>query len=314
LGWTDPTANPPGDNVPPPINVGDTDQTKDAGLTLNDNDDEILTLIRQGGTNPTYFKIGQDDTLVIRNTGSDVLTLKGGNVGIGTTSPSAKLEVAGDLEIDNLENRDGSNFFDSCAAGSSIRQINSNGSVVCEIDDPGGVASDNTILNTCQICVRYADADGRASASWRCANIESSVNTDFVGDVNADDDFDLRISCGDSSVQNSYRLCRRYADSNLRRHTHWGCVDFGQDLLTDFVGNVNSDDDFDLVITPETPGEILTSCGICVRYADADGRASAPWRCSTIGNPVITDFTGGVNSDDDFDLKLSCQILFDDGH
>jgi len=51
---------------------------------------------------------------------------------------------------------------------------------------------------------------------------------------------------------------------------------------------------------------------LCVRYADGNQRASRPWRCTTIQNPLMTDFEGNVNSDDDFDLKLSCQILFDD--
>ncbi len=41
----------------------------------------------------TLFKIGNDGAFVINNQATDILTIKGGNVGIGTTGPSGKLEV-----------------------------------------------------------------------------------------------------------------------------------------------------------------------------------------------------------------------------
>ena len=33
-GWTEPTQTPPSGNVPAPLNVGSTDQTKQGGLTI----------------------------------------------------------------------------------------------------------------------------------------------------------------------------------------------------------------------------------------------------------------------------------------
>jgi hypothetical protein len=35
--------------------------------------------------------------------------------------------------------------------------------------------------------------------------------------------------------------------------------------------------------------------------------------CATIQNPLLTDFVGTVDSNDDFDLKLSYNILFEEG-
>jgi len=215
-----------------------------------------------------------------------------GNVGIGTTSPGQKLDVNGNIKGNQL-----------CIGND------------CRSSWPGGggaVGIDSDILSTCSICIRYADLNGRAGSSWRCGSIETAVNTDFVGDVDSNDDFDMKISCTDPDVQNSFELCRRYADVNGRVMAQWKCVDFGQELNTDFVGDVNNDDDFDVVIKPKTIKKYFTTCGICNRYADLNGRPNSPWRCVTIGQVLKTDFVGDVNNDDDFDWKLSCNINFED--
>ena len=171
-------------------------------------------------------------------------------------------------------------------------------------------AANNDILSSCQVCVRYADSNGRSRASWRCAPIEQSVDTDFVGDVNSDDDFDVKVTCTDASVQDNYQLCRRYADVNARVQAPWVCAGFGQELLTDFVGDVSSDDNFDIVISPKAPSAVMTQCGICARYADNNGRSSAGFRCAPVSRVLKTDFIGDVDSNDDLDLKLTCNILF----
>src|SRR3989338_8533082 len=65
---TGPIQAPPGGNAPTPVHIGTTNQVKDGGLGLN-----ALSVFGNG-----YF---QD------------------NVGIGTVSPQAKLDVAGDAKI-----------------------------------------------------------------------------------------------------------------------------------------------------------------------------------------------------------------------
>jgi len=65
LGWTSPTAAPPGNNAAAPLNISSTGQTKAGGLILN-----------TGGA-------------------ANGLIIDKGNVGIGTTNPGTnKLEVA----------------------------------------------------------------------------------------------------------------------------------------------------------------------------------------------------------------------------
>jgi hypothetical protein len=72
FAWTEPTASPPGGNVPAPINVGPQGQLKEGGLMI--------------ATNPTL------------TTG---LIVQYGNVGIGTTNPIGKLQVGAHIYDNN---------------------------------------------------------------------------------------------------------------------------------------------------------------------------------------------------------------------
>ena len=65
FAWTAPTKTPPGDNVEPPVNVGSVDQVKTGGLSVG-------AFISQYGT---------------------ILAKDSGSVGIGTSSPGARLDV-----------------------------------------------------------------------------------------------------------------------------------------------------------------------------------------------------------------------------
>jgi len=74
--WVEPTQGPPNGNVPAPINVGPSSQTKQGSLGLN--------------TKGEY----ETGLLVINNA-----YFIGGKVGIGTTEPSSKLTVEGGIRI-----------------------------------------------------------------------------------------------------------------------------------------------------------------------------------------------------------------------
>jgi len=115
----------------------DTDnatETDHAKLTLRQDGGAVVGFLGYyGGTNQLLLKNEYNDALQLGANNTVRMTITpSGNVGIGTTEPSAKLEVAGDLEIERLENRDGLNFFDGCVPGSFIREIQANGNVVCE--------------------------------------------------------------------------------------------------------------------------------------------------------------------------------------
>src|SRR3989338_11225751 len=88
--WTGPTQAPPGGNTPTPVHIGTTNQVKDGGLGLN-----AISVFGNG-----YF---QD------------------NVGIGTVSPQAKLDVAGKIKVG-----DDSGVCDSTKGG-TIRYNNADG-------------------------------------------------------------------------------------------------------------------------------------------------------------------------------------------
>ncbi len=78
--WTEPTGNPPAGNVSTPLNISATSQTKSGALSVS-------TLY---DTNNTSYFI--DPSAAVSGTFA-------GNVGIGTTSPGAKLEVNGQIKI-----------------------------------------------------------------------------------------------------------------------------------------------------------------------------------------------------------------------
>ncbi len=67
-------------------------------LEVYDSTDELLRLTRVTASYPTKFKVGTDSAFVINSGNSDVLAIKSGKVGIGLTSPTSTLAVAGTVE------------------------------------------------------------------------------------------------------------------------------------------------------------------------------------------------------------------------
>jgi len=127
---------------------------------------------------------------------------------------------------------------------------------------------DVDVAKDCQICRRYADHNGRDGAEWECKKFDGKVlKTNFVGDVDRNDDFDLMVTCESEEMQNNCQLCKKYADRNGRDKVEWDCEFFNNTpLLTDFVGDVDENDDFDLKVRCEE--EIAPEPGKCF---DSDG-------------------------------------------
>jgi len=84
------------------LGVGTSTPSASARFLIVNGSDPILSLGRVGSVYQTTFKLGTDGALVVASGGSDTLTLKNGNVGIGTTNMSQKLEVAGNVSSTQL--------------------------------------------------------------------------------------------------------------------------------------------------------------------------------------------------------------------
>ena len=133
--WTGPTATAPNGNVPAPINVGSSDQVKNAGLGVNylavfgnillsgvgnylnfgstagtsgygirDNAG-VLEFKNSGGTwatiQSTIYNLGGGGWTT---SGNNIYNANTGNVGIGTANPAQKLDVTGNAVVNGQMN------------------------------------------------------------------------------------------------------------------------------------------------------------------------------------------------------------------
>ncbi len=107
LAWTEPTQAPPQGNVPAPINVGTTTQYKQGALGI-------------GGVLQVYGGIT-----------TPVLTVSGPNVGIGTITPTYKLDVSGDINASGVYRKGGiAGVSVSCGSGTTPSGITISGGIV----------------------------------------------------------------------------------------------------------------------------------------------------------------------------------------
>jgi len=82
LAWTEPTASPPAENVPLPLNVSNIGQVKEGGLIIH--------------SSSSFLDPAQPYALLVPY----------GYVGIGTTNPQYTLDVEGDAQANNWHTGD----------------------------------------------------------------------------------------------------------------------------------------------------------------------------------------------------------------
>jgi len=181
LAWSEPSQNPPQGNVPAPLNVGPQGQAKAGGLILNTGGAPTGLIVRYGNvgigtTAPStklhvvgWTRVGgvyAGDTIQFEtqngfhriafnnlrfwdwDTGGDMVTFNNGNVGIGTTAPAYKLDIAGDvrwtgtLQGGSVPWARLTSFPGDCPSGQYVYGIGS--TLKCSAPPSGGIGGSGT--------------------------------------------------------------------------------------------------------------------------------------------------------------------------
>ncbi len=117
-----------------------------------------------------------------------------GRLGIGEPNPSSSLEVNGAVELEDVLDTTGANFFESCPANSAIRAINSNGSVQCEFGSGGDNLGNHTANENLAMNGNWLSRDGDSEGIWISGNGRVGIGTS-----SPETPFHLKTSSTDSS-------------------------------------------------------------------------------------------------------------------
>lgn len=156
LSWTGPTDPFPEGNVPAPINVSSTAQTKEGNLSA------------------AIFYDTNDSSYYVNPSGATSAILSG-NVGIGTTSPGQKLTVAGTIESTS----GGFKFPDATTQTTAGACQVSGNNIVCS-GIPDNTAGTFQITKNGVTCPIWKDCDGDGK-TYGNGDCDESCATCYVG-------------------------------------------------------------------------------------------------------------------------------------
>lgn len=197
--WTAPTVTPPGGNTPTPLNVSTNEQTKSGDLRLGRNllltnnfglwakntagNDEQWMWPR-ASDNTMYTNFGTNGWNIRNNTSNNVMFMTNtGNVGIGTTNPTAKLDVEGTVKATGLQiptNAAANKVLTSDASGNASWQVGGGGG--------GNVPSYNNLpsgalAGYCRGESRTFTAPGALGSNMECTCLAGFTSVSANGDV-----------------------------------------------------------------------------------------------------------------------------------
>lgn len=159
--WVGPTGSPPSGNTPAPINVGTSDQTKTGGLL-------------------TIFDLWIDSSLGV--TGGAVF---GGNVGIGTTSPSVRLEANGEVRASTLRTTGDLCIDNECysnwgAVFAAYSNVNASLTATPSSINPGGSSTLTWTSTNASLCLATGDWSGYKATAGSTSTGALSSNKSYT--------------------------------------------------------------------------------------------------------------------------------------